>query len=73
MSTKALQDAFAAASQLPDEEQDSLAAAILEEVAVEERWDASLSGSANELTQLADEALADLKAGRTEPLDPKKL
>ena len=71
--TKALQDAFAAASQLPDEEQDSLAAAILEEVAVEERWDASLSGSANELTQLADEALADLKAGRTEPLDPKKL
>ena len=71
--TKALQDAFAAASQLPDEEQDSLAAAILEEVAVEERWDSSLSGSANELTQLADEALADLKAGRTEPLDPKKL
>ena len=73
MSTKALQDAFAAASRLPDAEQDSLAAAILEEVALERRWDASLRGSGDALGRLADEALADHRAGHSEPFDPEKL
>ena len=73
MSTKALQDAFAAASRLPDEDQDSIAAAILEEVALERRWDASLRASGDALGRLADEALADLRAGHSEPLDPEKL
>ena len=71
--TKALQDAFAALARLPDEEQDSLAAAILEEVAVEKRWEESFAGSGEALDRLADEALADHRAGRTEPLDPNKL
>ena len=71
--TKALQDAFAAASRLPDEEQDSLAAAIVEEVALEERWDASLHASGPALDNLADEAIADHRAGRAEVLDPAKL
>ena len=70
---KALQDAFAAASRLSDEEQDSLAAAILEEVAVDERWDASFAGSHAALERLADEALAEEGGGRALPLDPSKL
>ena len=71
--TKALQDAFAAASRLPERDQDSLAAAILEEVALEERWASSLRATAGALEQLADEAIADHKANRAEPLDPDKL
>ena len=73
MSTKALQDAFAAAARLPDDEQDSLAAAILEEVALDNRWDASLRGSGGALGRLADEALADHRGGHSDPLDPEKL
>jgi hypothetical protein len=71
--TKALQDAFKIASRLPDDEQDALAAAILEEVSLEQRWDESLAGSRDALDRLADEALADHRAGRSEPLDPDKL
>jgi hypothetical protein len=71
--TKALEDAFKAASRLPEKEQDALAAAILDEIAMEKRWDATLAGSASALEKLADEAIADHRAGRTEPLDPSKL
>jgi hypothetical protein len=71
--TKALQDAFKLASRLPDDDQDALAAAILEEVALEEHWEATLAGSSGALGELADEALADHRRGRSEPLDPKKL
>jgi hypothetical protein len=38
--TRALKKAFAAASQLPDREQDELAAAILQELAADQRWEA---------------------------------
>jgi hypothetical protein len=71
--TKALQSAFEAASRLPDEAQDALAAAILEELATEARWEATLAQSAPALERLADEALAEHRAGRTEPLDPDSL
>ena len=37
--TKALRKAFEAASKLPEAEQDAFAAAILEELASERRWD----------------------------------
>jgi len=42
--TKALQKAFEAASRLPDE-QDELAAAILQELDVDERWEAAFARS----------------------------
>lgn len=71
--TKALQDAFKAASNLPDEEQDALAAAILEEVALERQWDAALAGRPDALEQFADEALAEHRGGWSEPLDPERL
>jgi hypothetical protein len=54
-------------------EQDALAAAILEEVAADERWEASLAASPGALEALADEALREHRAGRTKPLDPDRL
>jgi hypothetical protein len=70
--TTALKRAFEAASRLPDEEQDALAAAILEELAVERRWEATLAATRDSLERLADETLAEHAAGRTEALDPEK-
>jgi hypothetical protein len=71
--TKALRKAFEAASRLPDQEQDALAAAILEELAADERWDAAFAESQSALKRLADEAREEHRAGRTEALDPDAL
>ena len=71
--TKALKKAFEAASRLPDADQDELAAAILEELEADERWDAAFARSQDALARLGDEALEEYRAGRTEPLDPDAL
>ena len=71
--TKALKKAFEAASRLPDREQEELAAAILEELAADEHWEATLAQSQGALERLADEALREHRAGRTEALDPDAL
>jgi hypothetical protein len=55
--TKALKKAFEVASRLPDREQDELATAILEELAADERWEASFARSQDALQRLAQEAL----------------
>ena len=67
--TKALKKAFEAASRLPEGEQDALAAAILEELESERRWDELFQHSPDTLSKLAQEALAEDRAGRTRPLD----
>ena len=71
--TKALKKAFEAASRLRDPDQDELAAAILEELEADERWEAAFARSQDALARLADEALEEHRAGRTEPLDPDAL
>ncbi len=71
--TKALKKAFEAASHLPEREQDELAAAILEELAADERWEATFAQSRGALERLADQALAEHRAGRTKALDPDAL
>ena len=71
--TKALKKAFELASRLPEPDQDALAAAILEEVAADERWEAAVAASPGALERLADEALAEHHGGRTKPLDPDAL
>ena len=71
--TKALKKAFEAASRLPDADQDELAAAIIEELEADERWEAAFARSQNALERLADEALEEYRAGRTEPIDPDAL
>jgi hypothetical protein len=71
--TKLLEEAFAEASKLPEQEQDALAAVILEELASERRWDQAFANSADLLAQLADQALAEHRAGKTHVLDPERL
>ena len=71
--TKLLQQAFNEASKLPEPEQDRLGRILLEELASERRWEELFAGSHDLLVDLADEALAEHHAGRTEKLDPDKL
>ena len=57
------------AAKLPPDEQDVLAAILLEEIASEQRWSQSFTNSQDVLESLASEALAEFKAGKTKPLD----
>ena len=63
--TQALKKAFEAACRLSESAQDELAA----EIEAEARFDATLVGSGPALERLADEALAEHQAGKTESLD----
>ncbi|HKG92228.1 MAG TPA: hypothetical protein VKA84_10065 [Gemmatimonadaceae bacterium] len=71
--TRLLEQAFAAAARLPAEEQDALARALLADLASERAVDAALARDPGALGRLADEALAEHRAGHTEPLDPDAL
>jgi hypothetical protein len=71
--TKLHKKAFDEASKLPEKEQDALARILLEELASERRWEELFAGSHDLLGQLADEALAEHRAGGTKELDPRKL
>jgi hypothetical protein len=68
-----LEQAFAEAAKLPPTEQDALADLILRELASERRWIKAFDDSQAELAALADEALDEHRAGKTEPLDPDRL
>ena len=68
-----LQRAFKEASKLPEGEQDALGRILLEELASERRWEELFAGSHDLLAELADQALTEHRAGRTERLDPEKL
>ena len=62
------------AEQLPEYEQDALEDRLLKLIESDERdWDSLFNVSADQLEKLADRALAEHSAGRTEVLDPKKL
>ncbi len=71
--TPTLEKAFAEAAKLSPSEQEALARWILEELASELRWDEAFAASADALAQLADEALAEHRAGLTEPLEADDL
>jgi len=71
--TQLLEKAFAEASKLPDDIQDSLATLMLEELESEQRWDQAFASSPDLLSGLAAEALAEHRAGETQPLDPNRL
>ena len=66
--TRLLEEAIAAMSGLPPEEQDAIAILILEEIASEKRWSEAFANSQSQLAQLADEALAEFKQGKTKAL-----
>ena len=68
-----LEKAYAAIAGLPESDQEAIAALVLEEIASESRWQKAFAGSADALATLADEALAEYRAGKTQPLDPDRL
>jgi len=71
--TQLLTKAFDEAARLPDQEQNILANWILAELASELRWQKAFTDSKDALAQLANEALAEHRAGRTLVLDPERL
>lgn len=66
---QALSAAVASAAKLPEEEQNVLAAILLEEMESEERWSVLFAGSQNLLERMASEAIQDFQAGRVQPID----
>ncbi len=71
--TDLLEKAFSEASKLSSQEQDQLAEWILQELASEQQWESKFSKSGDTLARLANEALAEHRAGRTHVLDPDQL
>jgi len=71
--TQLLEQAFTQASQLSSAEQDTIAALILKEIEAEQRWETSFANSQDALSELADEALAEHRAGRTKRLNMDEL
>ena len=71
--TQLLEQAFHAVARLPVAQQDEIAAWLLAELEAEARWDQLFADSQDLLAQLADEALAEHRAGRTKILDPERL
>jgi len=71
--TELLEKAFAAASELPEEEQNAVAVWLLDELASERRWQAQFSESQEELARLAAEALEEHKSGGTREFDPDSI
>lgn len=71
--TDLLEKAFEEAAKLPPDEQDAIASLLLAELESERRWDERFAGSQDELAQLAEQALEEDDAGRTEELIPDEL
>lgn len=71
--TRSLDSVVKTLASLPAEEQDRIAQWLSAELASERRWTDMFDRSQDLLGQMADEALADLEAGRTTELDPEKL
>jgi hypothetical protein len=67
--TTSLQQAFQMASILQADQQEALAAVLLEELESERQWQAAFDASQDALGKLADEALAEHRQGKTRDLD----
>jgi hypothetical protein len=67
--TQLLERAFAAASKLPNPEQDAFASLFLAELESERRWAETFANTPDQLSSLADEALREFEAGETRPMD----
>jgi hypothetical protein len=67
--TQALSDAVACAAKLPQEDQNALAAILMEEMASEERWSALFSESQTLLEQMARKAMEENQQETLEPIE----
>ena len=66
---KLLERAVAEASRLPEDEQETIASLILEEMAAEQGWQERFARSAGKLADLARHARAKDAAGQTTDMD----
>jgi len=66
--TQLLKKVFDEISELPEEEQDAIAVFIRAEMESERRWNQAFAKSQDTLALLAEEALAEHRAGKTRPL-----
>ena len=66
--TSLLQEAIQKATTLPEEQQNVLAAILLEEMESERRWQESFARSTDALDKLAEEALEEHRLGKTRDL-----
>ena len=71
--TKLLEQAFAEAAKLSAAEQELLASRLFAEIAAEDEFDRTIARTSDKLARLAEEALAEHRAGLTEELDPDRL
>jgi hypothetical protein len=66
--TDLLEKALNEVKKLPAAEQDAVAAILLQELASEQRWSESFANSQDALEKLAQEALAEHRAGKSKPM-----
>lgn len=59
-----LHQALTKVQELPDAEQDAIAALKLDELADEQRWQEAFARSQSQLSQLAEKAREDIRRGR---------
>ena len=71
--TELLRQAIAKINNLSDDEQNAIATIILEELEDEMRWEKAFASSHDILAKLAEDAMAEYKAGKTQELDPETL
>lgn len=71
--TQLLEKAFKEASKLPVVDQNALAKWVLEELEAEKKWELMFADSEDVLDNLADEAIAAHKKGKTKPMDIDRL
>ena len=67
--TELLKKAFDAVSALPPERQDALSGLILAEIEDEKKWSEAFARSLDKLADMANEAVAEHKAGKTRSMD----
>jgi hypothetical protein len=71
--TNLLDEAYAVAKELPEEEQEAIGALLLAEIDADRRWDELFAQPSEVIERMADRALENHRQGRTEPLDPDTL
>ena len=67
---KLLENAFARAQRLPEDEQATLASLIIEEIEAEQGWEDRFAGSQDQLGELVRQARGEAERGEVLPFDP---
>jgi methylase of polypeptide subunit release factors len=68
-----LDEAYAIAKELSEQEQQVIGAWLLAEIDADRRWEELLAQPSDVIERMAEKALEDHRLGRTLPLDPESL